>query len=294
MNPYDDIRGARQLEDCLTKFVAPAVTSEMTEKLLDKARPFLPRPVQLRFKEQLRASVPKSDNFDDATVSLLRAMKSQVSIFTLPYWLVTSVIIALGILLSSTAGGRLVTHIMLASPVLSAVSVAYAFRSIGHGPGELEMSCPVTPAQLVAGRMTIVLTYNVVMGLALTLAMTMTLTAGGLAAGLGDFTDVVNGRFVSTVLSWLMPLLLLSAISLHLSVTKGSLPATVVSAGLWGTHVAMSDTWHILTVLTDPLVYNSLSLRLAITCIALLMLVMALVKGIRETERAGVWTVSHR
>jgi len=139
----------------------------------------------------------------------LAAIRPQVRMLERPFWLASAALVAAGLpLLSGGVSSHLgldLTYgafLLLVAPVLSAMGVAYAFRGAGAGIAELELTCALTPAQLVLGRLFWVTAYDA-------------LLLGG--ASLLSAAAEPSVRLGWLVLGWLLPLLLLSLTVLALS-----------------------------------------------------------------------------
>ncbi|MFZ5826035.1 MAG: hypothetical protein ACOY94_17200, partial [Bacillota bacterium] len=133
----------------------------------------------------------------------LAAVRPQVRILRRPFWLASAAVVAAGLPLLDTGlrsslgidltyGGFL----LIIAPVLAALGVAYAFRSAGTGMVEVEMACPLSPVQLLLGRLFWVTAYDAALLGAASLA------AAGLEPGM---------RLGFLLVGWLAPMLLLAA-----------------------------------------------------------------------------------
>lgn len=139
----------------------------------------------------------------------LAAVQPQVRVLERPFWLASAGLVAAGLpLLSAGLAGRLgldLTYgafLLLVAPVLATLGVAHAFRGVDTGVAEVELTCALTPAQLILGRLFWVTAYD-----ALLLG-----SASLLSAALEP--SVQLGWLV---LGWLLPMLQLSLAVLSLS-----------------------------------------------------------------------------
>jgi len=164
----------------------------------------------------------------------LAVLRSQTRVFSFGFWAAAALVsliatlVTLYLRLAALSGRIDLTAFGLAlpfgiiSPVIAALGVSYALRSLENGPWEVELSCPITPTGMAMGRFVIVLAY--VTGLSLVAALVM-----------GGRTQPLAGTEILTavVTTWLAPVLFLGAVSLYASLRFSPLTGTVVSLGLW-------------------------------------------------------------
>lgn len=163
---------------------------------------------------QLLPLLPAADRALDADrggwlAGALTAVWPQVRLLRRPFWLASAAVVAAGLPLLDQAvrahlgiGLTYGAFLVLVAPVLAILGVIYAFRGAGTGMAEVEMTCALTPAQLVLGRLFWVAAYDAAL-----------LGAGSLAAA-----GVEPGvRLGWLVLGWLLPMMLLAAGTLALS-----------------------------------------------------------------------------
>ena len=135
--------------------------------------------------------------------SLLATALSQVSVLRPSFWLLSGVLIALGVMVELILTQNPITLIALRAltPLLAYYSVANLFRGARLQALEWELACPPSPLQLISARLVIVLGYDVALGSALSLV--------GWLQG--------DGSFLAVTLYWLTPLLLTAGLALALS-----------------------------------------------------------------------------
>lgn len=139
----------------------------------------------------------------------LAILQPQIRLLRAPFWLASGLVVLLGLPLISprvqAALGLQVGYggfLVMIAPVLAALGVAYAFRSAGTGMAEVELTCPLTPAQLLLGRLFWVAAYDAVL-----------LGSGSLVAA--SLEPGISLGYL--VLGWLAPLLLATVTALALS-----------------------------------------------------------------------------
>ncbi|MDP2871677.1 MAG: hypothetical protein Q8P31_03980 [Bacillota bacterium] len=182
-----------------------------------------------------RLTRPRGDLWTvaDGLWAVLDAVRPHVHVFRAPFWLATLVAVAAGLPLlagSRSLGGWLdldfAGFLVLMAPVVAVGGTAYAFRSCGSGMAELEMTAPLTPWQLIAGRLAWVLAYDsLLLGLC---SVAAAATGPGLALGY-------------LVAAWLGPMLALALADLLLTSILQPWAAAGACLGLWAGAVACAD-----------------------------------------------------
>jgi hypothetical protein len=149
--------------------------------------------------------------------SITRVVRSQTRLFDWPFWLVSAFLILLGGWLGFYAEGRPgINPLVMIVPLLAALSVCAAFRTFGTPMFELEMTMPVTPAQLVYGRLCLILGVDMVLALAVSpMAASGKQDLGGLIA------------------DWLLPLAVTSMAALAAVLYVRPFPAAGISLAIW-------------------------------------------------------------
>lgn len=191
----------------LAQFSVPDPTPAMTERLLERARQGLPRPRMFSGEKQ------------SSVLVWLKPVVQQVSVFEKRFWLASFFVLALGLFVSLSDPSSM--YLSLLAPGMAALGVAYSFR--GQGTLEIELTCPVTPYQIVLGRMLMIFGYNTIVGL----------TGSALLVGLNS-----GLIFSALVLEWLAPMLLLIGIAMVTVIWFNSLVSVSSSMLLWGAILA--------------------------------------------------------
>jgi hypothetical protein len=185
----------------ISRYSVPDPTQAMTERLLERVRSAVPS-----------APVPTANPW--GVGRWIRLALQQASVFEKPFWVASMIIILLG-LLFSLGDSQTVLFSMLA-PAMAALGVAYSFR--GGTIKEIELTCPVTPYQIVLGRMLVIFVFNTVLGLVG--SMVLANYGSGIV-----FSDLV--------IEWLAPMLLLTGLALVTAVWFNSLVSAASSMSLW-------------------------------------------------------------
>ena len=181
----------------LNEWKAPSTSQADEQQLVERLLPYLPS-----FSPTRQALRARPNGLAYEFFTLLRLVRTQVSLFQPSFWLASSVIVMLGGLL--ILGGPAVNPIFLLqviSPLLSYLGTTVAFRGNGLHMLEFELACPPSPRQLTLARLIIVLSYDIVLGLLL-------------STFLWSFSGT---SFWLLTLHWLAPLLLGTGLTLLLS-----------------------------------------------------------------------------
>ncbi len=140
------------------------------------------------------------------------------------FWLASAFISALGMLVAIfSLPGNEAIMLRLVGPLLAALGVAGAFRSVRLNMLEIELSCPASALRLTIARLVLVLSYDLVLGLAVSAGLVLLNGQEGHTGDAGLLVPVLT-----TVWHWFAPLLLVAGLALLLSLR---LPAET-AAGL--------------------------------------------------------------
>ncbi|WP_374711801.1 hypothetical protein [Symbiobacterium terraclitae] len=188
----------------LDAHLVPLPTAADTAALIDRLRPLLPQPAPRRFREVGLSREP---------VALL--LWAQLHHFRPSWWLASLGFVLVGLVAGPSLTTAGLSPAVLAPPLVIG-GVLYAFRSLRGAALELELSCPVTPAQVALGRMLVPLVYDLLLGAIPVLA------PGPLHA------------WFRLYLSWTAALILFAGLMLTLTLFVGTTVAAGLATGLWG------------------------------------------------------------
>lgn len=149
---------------------------------------------------------------------VLGLVRPQIQLLGWPFWLSSTVVLSMGLLVLPSNTHQSMIPLLVLAPLLAVLSVAYAFRSYSYGVIEWEKSCPISPTQLVLGRLSIIVFYDML----LSSLVSFSLYNRGISASLGIL-----------ILAWLAPLLALAGLTLILSLRFGQVVATCVGTLAW-------------------------------------------------------------
>jgi hypothetical protein len=197
----------------LAEWQAPVPSSADTQQLLSSLQGSMPRISPVRQAVQERWTRPRP-----AFVNMLALVRAQVSILHVSFWLASLVITLLGAVV--VFGSVAAAHDVLLrafGPLLAYLSTVSAFRAADLQVLEFELVCPPSLLQLTVARLVIVLSYDVGLGLLLSLFF-----------WIGRSSDILN-----LTLSWLMPLLLVAGLALLLSLWMKVRSAALLAYSGW-------------------------------------------------------------
>ncbi|MDB5080032.1 MAG: hypothetical protein JWP00_1956 [Chloroflexi bacterium] len=198
----------------LDEWQAPQPTPADTRRLLNRLSNHLPRRSPVREALLNQRAHPYNRLF-----WLLLIARQQVGILRVSFWLLSALVTCLGavLVLNSEADTSQVVILRLGGPLLAYLGTISAFRSSEQGVFEFELACPPSLSQLTLARLSVVLGYDIGLGL---------LLSGTLSAWGGE-------NFLAVTLHWLMPLLLVIGLALLLSLRLPTLLAASIAYGSW-------------------------------------------------------------
>jgi hypothetical protein len=213
-----------------------------------------------RLAKELRALSPVRqairEHSQDRVAILLAIARAQVSLFRPGFWLVSALITAIGaaVVLSRLEVDQALV-LRASGPLLAFLGTLVAFRGRAVRTMELELACLPSPLQLTVARLVIVLGYDVLLGLALSLVFWLGAT----------------GQVLELTLSWLMPLLLVVGLAFLLSLRLQVTAAASVAYASWLAILTLTATSGLQTLLLVPEL-------LALGCIGVALLIIALLR----------------
>lgn len=197
----------------LAQWQAPAPSSVDTQQLLNGLQRFMPDVSPVRQAVQARWTKPRS-----AFINMLALVRAQVSILHVSFWLASLIITLLGAIVAfGSAAAAQDVLLRTFGPLLAYLSTVSAFRAADLQVLEFELVCPPSLLQLTIARLVIVLSYDVGLGLVLSLFFWI-----GRSAGVLNLT-----------LSWLMPLLLVAGLALLFSLWMKVRAAALLAYSGW-------------------------------------------------------------
>ncbi len=181
----------------MTAWSDPRITPADQERLLAVLGEALPQ------RSPIRQAVQEHLARRSHLASLLATVHSQVGVLRLSFWVLSGMLALLGVAIElvPAPNGFSLFWLRALAPLLAYLGFASMFRSAGLQTLECELACPPSAFQLIIARLVIVLSYDIALGLMLSLV--------GWTQG--------EGSFLVITLHWLVPLLLIAGLALVLS-----------------------------------------------------------------------------
>jgi hypothetical protein len=193
-----------------------AITPVDTQRLLSALASQAPRRSAVR--QAVRARYAQ---WQGSLAWLCDTALAQVNIMRLSFWAASGLVALLCIYLELASWDNNSAFLLRAlAPLLAYIGISSAFRGMGLRTLEYEVACPPSPTQIALARMVVVLGYDVVLGLALSLA--------------GWFRSLSGGPSgLAITLYWLTPLLLVTGLALTLSLRLPVSLSAGIAYGCW-------------------------------------------------------------
>ncbi len=207
----------------------------------------------------------------DPAGGLVLLLRRQLPLIGHGIWAASLIVLVMGMVLTYLfpyAGGPGSDMLALAAPIVAAAGIALIYGPENDPASELEYATPISPALILLARLVLVYSYNLV--LALATSVLLWLLPGQVALW-------------PLILSWLAPMLFLSALALALSVMWNSQAAIITAFSAWGLHV--------FDKLGSPLlplwqVFNGLwTNQILLLALTLLCLALAFFRAFRQEQR---------
>jgi hypothetical protein len=209
----DEVRAMTSILMRLNEWQPPVPTSEETEQLIQQLLSQVPSLSPVRRARRARRRSLRGD-----FTRILHLARTQVSILRPTFWLLSALVTLLGgvFVLSRTSSDTALVLLAL-GPFWSYLGTVSVFRGVELNVLELELACPPSPRQLLLARLVVVLGYDVLLGMGLSV----------LLSSQGAETVLV------LTLHWLAPLLLIAGVTLLLSLHMTVSRAASISYGSW-------------------------------------------------------------
>lgn len=173
-------------------------------------------PVSSRWAEEALKRVHAPNPFQKALKQAWQLLRAQALLVKSEMWPVTALVMLIGILVSVVAKKTVVIYFL--SPVLAASTLAVLYGP-DHDPAmELSRATATSPWKILFARMSIVSSYNVLLGFLASLVLLFI---------------VPPETLWTLILGWLGPLAFLSALALLISIWLGTGSAITISYSLW-------------------------------------------------------------
>jgi len=143
-------------------------------------------------------------------------VRAQLYIVQSELWSISAIVMLIGVLVAVVARRDMVIYLL--SPLMAASTLAMLYGPDHDPADELARSTATSPWKILLARMSIMSSYNLLLGL---------------VASLGLLLFVKPDMLGTIILGWVGPLAFLSSLALLLSVWWGTGIAIVVTYGLW-------------------------------------------------------------
>jgi len=172
-----------------------------------------------RLIARLRPEVESRTNVTTGLADLVAVARAQAMILTPAFWIASVVVMAVGVGLAVMGmGGSRAIALYLAGPLMSYVGTSMGFRASTLRTWELELTGALGARQLTLARMFIVVGYQAVVGLFISLPLW-----------------AVSSSAIGVILEWLGPLLLATGLTLVLSLWIRVETAGLMVYAAWAT-----------------------------------------------------------
>ncbi|QGQ95554.1 hypothetical protein EHS13_12015 [Paenibacillus psychroresistens] len=249
----------QQLAQRLPRYTAIEPSVHQTRMLIERMRPHMQHdsklptlispPPMIRFSEILEQREASRLN---GWARIKQYLLPQAQLLAWSFWLVSALVVVLGTFLYILFGGDLAqvfstyqwhTHpLILLIPLLTGFSLSYSFRSYGTPMYELELSFPITPAQWLLSKLSIIVLYDIMLGTAASLII----------YSLTPTTGIASFSLLPFIVSWLVPLCLYCVGSVACMLRFGTLIGSLVMAAAWFIQLFMMNKLGPFYFLSDP------------------------------------------
>lgn len=245
----------------LERYTVASPTDEQTEQLIQTIMPI--------FREQRRE---QKTHLWSRFISLLM---QQMPLFSWMFWVTSTAVIALGALLVPLIKHADINPFLMLIPLVSGFGILYALRSYRTPMGELEATFPVSPVEIVIGRLSIVVLYQI--GFAL-------------FASLCLFAFDLTDSLFLFIISWLVPLCFSTMLTLVAMLKLGPLAGAGITLVVWGMQMVLGKLlgpFHLLSDIHSPYFSLSRLLGTVLTVALCLYVVRLLLTHDQEVQTDG-------
>lgn len=154
---------------------------------------------------------------------LSRSWLRHIRMFAWPFWVVSSLIVLAGVCIMPWLERDAVHLFIFLASLLGGCSVLYMMRMARSPMAELEATWPVTPVQLLIGRLGVLLLYDIALALA----------ASGVLYLFG-----LEWSFMPFIISWLVPLCFSTIFALAVMLRFGTWSGAMLFICVWSVQLA--------------------------------------------------------
>ena len=182
------------------------------------------------------------------------------------FWIASVLLLGAGAVLTPFVPTYRALPLILLAPLTAVLSIAHAARTSSGGLRAVEASAPVGFVEVTAGLVLAIVGFDCVLGAAATLALALLRWA----------------PFVTLLLAWLGPLLLLAGLSLPIALRWGAIPAATIGGAPWlmlAGIAALQPRGAYALAVTMPQDSLSLALHVLATAVGAALLALLLLRG---------------
>lgn len=210
----------------------------------------------------------------------LRLAWAQTELLEAPFWWSSLLLTLLGVLLGVNFGGAAATLcLVLMSPLLAVIGVAYLFRPATRMLWELEQLSRIQPLEFLYARLALILTLN------LALASALLLVA---------WTQGAQMVLWRLLLIWFGPMIGLTGIAMFCSVRWNTLAGIIAPLSVWSGLVLIGWRESVLTSTFGLPTLPSLVMQLGMSNTLLMLAGVSLVVGFVLVVESGRWVAQWR
>jgi hypothetical protein len=190
---------------------APAPSPERTEALIERLRPLVPVAPAPRFRTVGLSREP--------LLTFLGSLPLQARLLGWPWWAGAALALPVGYLLAEPLRDAGLSPAAIAPPLV-VLGLLWVLRPMRGAALQIELTAPVSPAQVLLGRL---------------------LLTTGTHLGIGALLWLLLGAPGALLLPWAAALFLFSGLTLLLTLWAGTVTALVSATALWALQLLNSD-----------------------------------------------------
>lgn len=243
-----------QLNQTITKLASFTISKPSqvsTDNLVQSLKQYLPH-TKNQFDTPIEVSA-----ITQRVIGLLQLLRPQISIFAAPFWFISALTMVLGVYLNTqTMNQSEFIPLLMIAPLVIALGIVYAFRNVDERIVELEKTAALSWIQLVLARMVIILGYNNIIVLFLSLIIHFSLPQLPL---------------FNLLISWFAPLALWSSIALAGTLKFGQWYGVGGSLAIWAFQFVLYTPFPQFSLFTIAVTTWEITFRIIILVIAVLL-----------------------
>ncbi|SHF80948.1 hypothetical protein SAMN02746089_02587 [Caldanaerobius fijiensis DSM 17918] len=215
INQYDEIQHNNDddlndeitcIEEILKNYVVPVPNEDAIGLTIEQLRQYVPQKKKLYMTQW------------EKFMNLIHLSALDINFMSKSYWIISSIIFVLGYIIVTSAKHNPYISIMALSPFPFVLGIVEVFKGREQNVVEIELSCKITPQQIMLSKLIVIGFYNIILNTVLTLIFDSL------------YPEVILWKIT---LMWLTPLTVIGGITLWLANRiRGGYTVTVI-LGLW-------------------------------------------------------------